>query len=682
MSPSRQTRPGPRPARLRLPRRLPRPLHPRWRRPLAAAALIAVSLVLAPEQIAHGTGHLAAALLMLAAAVMAGLPIVVGAVQALRVRTVGIDLLVAVAAIGAALLGNFWESAAVTLLFSLGHALEDATLSKTRAALSDLVATAPETAVLLEADGSQRTVAAHEVPAGATVLVKAGARVPVDGVVLAGTGAVNEAAITGESLPAEKADGDAVYAGTVATAGLLHVEARGVGADTTLARIIHRVEEAQEARARTQQFMDRFSRWYTPGIMVLALVTGLVTRDVPLALTLLVIGCPGALVISIPVAIVAGIGRGAKDGVLIKGGEFLERSAKVDAVAVDKTGTLTWGTPELTDVVVLADADEDEVLRWAARLEQASDHPLAQPVVAAARERGLGESGLATEVEVVLGRGLTGRVAGRGVAVGTIALLRGLEADAALTDRAEQVAAGLAEAGRTPMAVAVDGMPIGVLAVADTVRPEAADMIRGLHRIGVEEVVMLTGDQPGVAHAVARQVGVDEVRAALLPEDKLEAIAAMQARGRVVAMVGDGINDAPALATADIGVAMGAAGSGVAIETADIALMGDRLERLPQALGLARRTVGVMRQNIAVSLVTVAALLAGVFAGGVTMSIGMLVHEASVLLVIANAMRLLRPAAGSGRGGSRTAQSRSTTSNSSSSVPVATGAGRPSDSAA
>lgn len=283
---------------------------------------------------------------------------------------------------------------------------------------------------------------------------------------------------------------------------------------------------------------------------------------------------------------------------------------------------------------------------------------------------------------MVLGRGLTGRVAGCGVAVGTIALLRGLEADAALTDRAEGVAVGLAEAGRTPMAVAVDGVPIGVLAVADTVRPEAADMIRGLRRIGVEEIVMLTGDQPGVAHAVARQVGVDEVRAALLPEDKLEAIAAMQARGRVVAMVGDGINDAPALATADIGVAMGAAGSGMAIETADIALMGDRLERLPQALGLARRTVGVMRQNIAVSLVTVAALLAGVFAGGVTMSIGMLVHEASVLLVIANAMRLLRPAAGSGRGGSRTAQSRSTTSNSSRSAPVATGAGRPSDSAA
>lgn len=483
---------------------------------------------------------------------------------------------------------------------------------------------------------------------------------------------MDEASITGESIPAEKTDGDAVYAGTVATAGLLQVEARGVGADTTLARIIHRVEAAQEARARTQRFMDRFSRWYTPAIMVLAFATGLITRDVPLALTLLVIGCPGALVISIPVAIVAGIGRGAKDGVLIKGGEFLERSAKVDAVAVDKTGTLTSGTPELTDVVAFEPGAEDEVLRWAARLEAASDHPLAAPVVAAGRDRGLLDGPLATDVDVVLGRGLTGEVDGRVVAVGNVALLRERGVDPAATDRVETVAAELAEAGRTPVAVVVDGIPLGVLAIADTLRSEAAGMIRALHGIGVREVVMLTGDQPGVAQAVARQVGVDDVRAGLLPQDKLEAIEALQAEGRVVAMVGDGVNDAPALATADIGVAMGAAGSGVAIETADIALMGDRLERLPQALDLARRTVRVMRQNIAISLVTVVALLAGVFAGGVTMAVGMLVHEASVLLVIVNAMRLLR----------RPGQPRSTTSNSSRSAPVATGAGRPPCSAA
>ena len=297
---------------------------------------------------------------------------------------------------------------------------------------------------------------------------------------------------------------------------------------------------------------------------------------------------------------------------------------------------------------------------------------MAAPVVAAGRDRGLLDGPLATDVDVVLGRGLTGEVDGRVVAVGNVALLRERGVDPAATGRVETVAAELAEAGRTPVAVVVDGIPLGVLAIADTLRSEAAGMIRALHGIGVREVVMLTGDQPGVAQAVARQVGVDDVRAGLLPQDKLEAIEALQAEGRVVAMVGDGVNDAPALATADIGVAMGAAGSGVAIETADIALMGDRLERLPQALDLARRTVRVMRQNIAISLVTVVALLAGVFIGGVTMAVGMLVHEASVLLVIVNAMRLLR----------RPGQPRSTTSNSSRSAPVATGAGRPPCSAA
>ena len=345
------------------------------------------------------------------------------------------------------------------------------------------------------------------------------------------------------------------------------------------------------------------------------------------------------------------------------------RRAPGAELGADVSSTSHWADVSADSA---ASGAEDEVLRWAARLEAASDHPLAAPVVAAGRDRGLLDGPLATDVDVVLGRGLTGEVDGRVVAVGNVALLRERGVDPAATDRVETVAAELAEAGRTPVAVVVDGIPLGVLAIADTLRPEAAGMIRALHGIGVREVVMLTGDQPGVAQAVARQVGVDDVRAGLLPQDKLEAIEALQAEGRVVAMVGDGVNDAPALATADIGVAMGAAGSGVAIETADIALMGDRLERLPQALDLARRTVRVMRQNIAISLVTVAALLAGVFAGGVTMAVGMLVHEASVLLVIVNAMRLLR----------RPGQPRSTTSNSSRSAPVATGAGRPPCSAA
>ncbi|MGO0575936.1 heavy metal translocating P-type ATPase [Ornithinimicrobium panacihumi] len=581
--------------------------------------------------------------LMLAAAAVAGTPVLIKAWRALTAKVIGIDLLVSVAVIGAVLIQNYWEAAAVTFLFAVGHALEDATLTRTRSALAELIAVAPDVAVVLR-DGQQVEVAAHEVVTGETVLVKNGAKVPVDGIVIGGTGALDEASITGESIPVEKLEGDKVFAGTISTGGFLQVRATGVGADTTLARIIHRVEEAQDARARTQAFMDRFSAWYTPAIIVLAVVLGLITRDVVLALTLLVIACPGALVISIPVSIVAGIGRGAKDGILIKGGEFLETSARIDAVALDKTGTITQGRPRLTDVVALdADLDEDEVLRLAARAEAGSEHPLARPVVEAASERGMRQLGLPEHTEPVPGKGIVAVLEGRRVAVGNLALIDLERAGhEALREQAEAVVADLATRGRTPMVVAVDGRPVGVVAVADTIRPDAPEMVRRLHAAGVKKVVMLTGDVEQVARAVGETVGIDEVRAGLLPEDKLEAVADLQRQGWTVAMVGDGVNDAPALATADIGVAMGAAGTGVAIETADIALMRDDLLTLPRAISLARRTVRTMRQNIAIALVTVATLMLGVVFGGVTMAIGMLVHEASVLVVILNAMRLLR----------------------------------------
>ncbi|MDN6170347.1 MAG: cadmium-translocating P-type ATPase, partial [Micrococcaceae bacterium] len=318
---------------------------------------------------------------MLAAAVVAGYNIVIKGVRALTAKLIGIDLLVSIAAIGAVIIGNFWEAAAVTFLFAIGHALEAATMNKTRSALAELVAVAPDVAIVLR-DGEQQEVPAHQVRMGEIVLVKNGAKIPVDGQVVSGTGAIDEASITGESLPVEKTTSDHVFAGTVSRGGFLQVLATGIGADTTLARIIHRVEEAQDAKAKTQAFMDRFSSWYTPGVMVLALVAGLISGDVVLALTLLVIGCPGALVISIPVAIVAGIGRAARNGILIKGGEYLETSAKISAVAVDKTGTLTEGRPQLTDVVVLDPAlDRTEVLRWAAAAEAGSEHPLARTIM-------------------------------------------------------------------------------------------------------------------------------------------------------------------------------------------------------------------------------------------------------------------------------------------------------------
>ena len=582
--------------------------------------------------------------LMIAAAFVAGTPIVIKAVRALLARIISIDLLVSIAAIGALIIGEYWESAAVTFLFAIGHALEVRTMNKTRSALAQLVAVAPDTATVMR-DGEQVEVFASSVQPGEIVLVKNGAKVPVDGVVVDGVGSLDEAPITGESLPVEKTVGDKVFAGTVSRGGFLQVETTGAGADTTLARIIHRVEEAQDAKARTQTFMERFSAWYTPGIIVLALAAGLISQSVVLGLTLLVIGCPGALVISIPVAVVAGIGRGAKDGILIKGGEYLETSAKINAVALDKTGTLTEGKPQLIDVVVLdSEFTEDQVLGWAARAEAGSEHPLSKPVIDAARVRGLSVSGLPEFTEVIPGKGIVADFDGQHVAVGNRALIE----DIAIEGAAEglvtlnRVMDDLSNQGNTPMAIALDGQVIGVLAVADKLRADAPEMISLLHSVGVKEVVMLTGDNERVARSVAAQVGVDQVRAGLLPEDKLEAIKALQAQGYTVAMVGDGINDAPALAVADVGIAMGAAGTGVAIETADIALMNDDLLKLPEAISLARRTVAVMRQNIAIALVTVVALLAGVFMGHVSMALGMLVHEGSVLLVILNAMRLMR----------------------------------------
>jgi len=577
---------------------------------------------------------------MVAAAVVAGTPIVIKAARALTARVVGIDLLVSVATIGALIIGQYWEAAAVTFLFGIGHALEAATLNKTRSALAELVAVAPDVAVVMR-DGLQVEVPAAGVVMGETVLVKNGAKVPVDGEVIAGTGGLDEASITGESIPVEKSTGDKVFAGTVSTGGFLQIKATGVGADTTLARIIHRVEEAQDAKASTQQFMDRFSAWYTPAIMVLALVVGLISGDVVLALTLLVIGCPGALVISIPVSIVAGIGRAAKDGILIKGGEFLETSAKITVVAVDKTGTLTTGRPQLTDVVVLDPRmDRAQVLTWAARAEAGSEHPLARPILAAAAEQNLPIAGLPEHTEPVPGKGIAATTGGRRVLVGNLALLE--QYGVADTMGAAGAAEELASAGHTPMIVAVDDTVAGVVAVADKVREDAAEMVADLHKAGVRKVIMLTGDAPLVANAIGEATGVDEVHAGLLPEDKLVVVQELQRQGHIVAMVGDGVNDAPALATANIGVAMGAAGSAVAVETADIALMADSLLKLPEAISLARRTVANMRQNIAIALTTVSLLLLGVLLGGVTMAIGMLVHEVSVLVVIVNAMRLLR----------------------------------------
>src|SRR5699024_11142002 len=337
-------------------------------------------------------------------------------------------------------------------------------------------------------DGEQQEIPAGKVRMGEIVLVKNGAKVPVDGQVVSGTGALDEASITGESIPVEKSKGSQVFAGTVSRGGFLQVLATGIGADTTLARIIHRVEEAQDAKARTQAFMDRFSRWYTPGVMVLALVAGLLSGNVVLALTLLVIGCPGALAISIPVAVVAGVGRAARSGILIKGGQFLETSAKISAVAVDKTGTLTEGRPRLTDVVVLdPSVEQSEVLRWAAAAEAGSEHPLARPILETAQAQGVGPQGVPGTVTPVPGKGIASQVGGRRVLIGNPRLLEQYGIAEATIVEASQTAQDLAARGKTPMIVAVDQTVSGVIAVADQIRQDAPEMVSGLHQGGVEK---------------------------------------------------------------------------------------------------------------------------------------------------------------------------------------------------
>ena len=497
-------------------------INGRWTIPALSGLLILASFTASKGYGAATAGDL----LMVAAAIVAGLPVVRNAIRALAVRHISIDLLVSIAAIGALIIGEYWEAAAVTFLFAIGHALESATLNKTRAALAELIAVAPDTAIVMR-KGEQVEIPAASVAMGEVVLVKNGAKVPVDGEVIAGTGALDEASITGESIPVEKSKGDHVFAGTISRGGFLQVLATGIGADTTLARIIHRVEDAQDAKARTQKFIDKFSSWYTPAIVVLALLAGLISGSVVLGLTLLVVACPGALVISIPVSIVAGIGRSARDGILIKGGEFLETAAKIDVVAVDKTGTLTKGRPQLTDVVALAPGvEKNQALAWAARAEAGSEHPLARPILEAAEKAGIPVAALPEHIEPVIGKGITARVDGKRVLIGNLALLE--QFGVADTVGADRVAHELATQGRTPMIVAVDDQVLGVIAVADEIRRDAAAMVAALHKAGVKKVVMLTGDVKPVADAVAAATGIDEVHAGLLPEDKLDIVARLQ----------------------------------------------------------------------------------------------------------------------------------------------------------
>lgn len=616
----------------RLPGRQLTPARRRLQSVIVSGSLIVAGLALWYLADLESAGR---ALLVLAS-VTAGARIATTAVRSLASRQVSIELLVTIAAVGAIFIGEVWEAAAVTFLFTLGAWLEARTLQATRRALAELMELTPDLALVIR-DGTVTEVSPWQVRQDETVIVRPGMRLAVDGEVTDGSSTVSEAAITGEPLPAVKGPGSMVFAGTVNQDGLLQVRATGVGAGTALARIVRRVEEAQEAKAPAQRFIERFAAWYTPAMLVVSAALWALSGDLHLALTMLVISCPGALVISAPVAVVAGLGRAARKGILIRGGEHLERAARIDTVAFDKTGTLTRGEPVLTTVVPVGSVPPTEVVHWAAAAEQASEHPLARTITAAATGA---ELPFPEKFTAVTGKGISALVAGREVLVGRLTFVaeRGVPVPAAV--RAELTR--LQQLGQTVMAVARDGQLLGLLGVEDELRSTTRLATEQLSQAGVRRLVMLTGDNEQAARTVAEAAGISEVHAGLLPEEKLERIRMLQQHGGVVAMVGDGINDAPALAAADVGIAMGAAGTDMAIETADIALMTDDLLKLPEAIRLARLTVANIRQNTVIALVTVLGLLAGVVAGQVHMAGGMLIHQASVFLVILNALRLLR----------------------------------------
>lgn len=600
-------------------------------------ALISIILIVIGFTSELGFKNEAVAIWSLAIASILGVfPITIQAYQALKVKVVSIDVLVTIAVIGAFFIKNFEESAIVTFLFLFGAFLEQRTLNKTRSAIKELTQMAPESALKQMDNGEFEEVEVDEVDVGDTLLVKTGAKVPVDGTVLSGEGHINEASITGESVPVSKKAGSGVYAGTILENGTLQIVADRVGEDTTFGKIIELVEEAQDSKSEAERFIDRFSKYYTPAVLVLAIIVWLFSRNIELAITILVLGCPGALVIGVPVSNVAGIGNGARHGVLLKGSEVIGDFSKVDTIVFDKTGTLTIGNPRVADEEFYAD-NVGEVLSYLASVEKESDHPLAKAIA-----EHIGDIKLypVEKTDVVKGAGIVAYIDGHRVAVGNVALME--RENVPFTQKARADIARFEKNGNSLVLTSIDGELCALLGIRDQIRQGVKEDLKKLKKLGVKNLVVLSGDNQGTVDLVARELGLTEAHGHMLPADKSQYIGELKLKGHIVAFVGDGVNDSPSLALAQIGIAMGS-GTDVAIETSDVVLMNSDFSRLPHALGLTKATSNNMRQNIAIAVGVVLILLASVFfSEWMNMSIGMLVHEASILIVILNGMRLLR----------------------------------------
>ncbi|WP_225419208.1 heavy metal translocating P-type ATPase [Lacticaseibacillus songhuajiangensis] len=572
--------------------------------------------------------------IMYAGGIVGTVQVALRAWSALKAKTISIELLVTIACLGAMGIGEPDEAAIVTFLFLFGNVLEARTLAKTRSAVKDLTDMAPEQADVVQADGSTVATDIDDIDEGDHVLVRPGGQVPVDGIVTSGTGRTLEAVITGEAKPVTKEAGDKVFAGTMLDSGTLTVETTAAGEDSTFGQIVELVEEAQDAQAPVARFIDKFATYYTPAVLIIAIIVGLVSRDISLAITMLVLGCPGALVIGAPVANVAGIGRAAGTGILFKGGATVASLAAADTLMLDKTGTITTGKMLVHTHKNFA-ADENAALGMLSAIERGSNHPLANAIVAYATQKGVSEPA-APDMSTIKGLGLAS--ADGKYLVGNDRLL----AKYGVTISADVQAAidDAQNAGDSVVILAIDQQVALVVGVNDVVRPGAAVGLAAMKKNGIKKIVMLTGDNRAAAERIASELPIDEVRAELLPQEKLDIVNAAQKAGSKVAFVGDGINDAPALATADVGIGMGG-GTAVALDTADVVLVKADFATLSRAVGLAKGTTRVTTQNIVIAVGTVVLLLLGLLVGIVHMGSGMFVHEASILLVIANALRLL-----------------------------------------
>jgi len=605
-------------------------------REFAIAAITGLLILLSAMLRLAGVIHWIPTVLALTAVAVGGAVILIGAIRGILQRQVNVDELVAIAIIASVIYGEYLSAAFVAFMMIFGKVLEDFTSERARKALEDLEKITP-TVACVHRDGQESLIPVEKLVPGDLVIVRSGERIAVDGKVVSGQASVNQAPITGESMPLAKTRGSEVYAGTLNELGALEIRTTKVGESTTLGQIVRLVEEAEENRAPIVRTADHYAKYFTPLILIIAAIVYLITHQINYTLSVLIVSCPCALVLATPIAIVAGVANGARRGILIKGGARLEAAGKVTAVALDKTGTITLGRPQVIRVLPFEGVSEKEVLEVAAIAEKLSEHPLGKAIMTKAREQGLSPAD-AEDFRVVPGHGVMAQMGDKKIVVGNRELLR--EHEITLPQSLGGIIGNLEEEGLTVLLVASSGRILGLIGVADVVREEVRRAVQELKHAGVKKVVMLTGDNHAVAKRIAREIGVDEWHAKLLPAEKVEYVRKMQREGYKVAMVGDGINDAPALAQADVGIAMGITGTDVAMDTADIVLMTDNALRASEAISLSRKTLRVVKQNLGFALFFNLVGVAAASLGVLSPIAAALFHNFGSVAGVVNAARL------------------------------------------